>query len=1329
MQKKPATQAPKIGKVATDLLARNRTTNPKSWTNISWSTEWENQNHSKKSVEDTQAIFEEYQKQSDQKAKESRERSDETMDAHILDSYRSFFKDAKSCGQTKANMLGKREAMLRQGFENDQKLINRARPFFDKALNEVYGIDEQPQPQAQQQVIGTTGNRNNPPPKNPQSASQWENHNNPPPPVERNTQSKESMIVSLDLVDVEPYLDIFADQLALSDYDQKMEDISKKWFFKKLFQRTVHRTGRGAYIQSQKEEIKRDVRQQLRDGTLSRNDVIDFVRESDDSILGGNYLDFEKTKELTISDIATKQIIADVINAPDRAIRTAKLKELKSSLERQSNSLLELNQLDASIQRSQNALIRLDLNKTNIGLNIFDIGRIGNERGEDAMKDQVPRSGISRFLNKIDQKIGNAGPIASRISGILRHPTTAAIAATAAVTAGTFSFNTITKALTFWLIPWATLWGVLAAQRSKREELDRQVLVARGQTTLDARKENKLLTEKQRELDALINRHSATAMYLTIMDWSLLLEERQETARWYLAKRESTKTTGINWLTYDGESGSTEQNTRILLAIRSWELGGIDWYKTPHHAQNIEEKITYLNESAQKVYKKREEFARKYGNMEGLKFAAIGYGVGLGIGGVLAWVQWAYHGIMGDMSSLPATTPATSVVTPIHTQSIAPLSHVDRIWMDNNTSAFDGNELRLWKANGGGFEISHMFWHSSSHSNLSDIVRSGDVVGLVTVQGKVYEVALDASGKMLPGAELSNVLNSSSFQSLEIAKHVWGKYEIFASINGDGTGVLTPTVTDPLPTPIPTPIPEPSASWLDKLKYIVMPFGGNKYHETTKWEKGKRIKIPPMPKPIPPSEEPESDHDSTPVPPVEPTPIPPTAPVPPAPPLLESPKDPSSDMVMKEHEKDLRTKLDELFGRRRDFHNRSEKDGPHETRSKDVFQLDEKILWIQDELRALWVKDIPTWNDYIKKNTVGPIPKAGKKDITETSTASDKSPEKDIDTIYGDRISKLITSWDVVRDKAWIPRIGFIDSNRPYIVMKTKNGMAVPFYRSSKGTSGKEKGKWFPFFGLSQADWVIKWNKAQHDNDYFSPEIKRLSKLVNENLDYPHSIDTDDMRKSHPFDSFDSRKSRYNSYGIFDLKRSKPINNKDKNALPYIQEYVDKINGVSSVGIPTWVVPTLASTKGMDDEKLAKDAPSSLETPLEWTMKIKSPKILAFEAQIKENIAKIGIVWWKTAERFNREILGDIAELEGRNIGEYQIDVDGNVVRESLAIKSPQVLAFEAQIKENIAKIGTITSRQTIEKFNREILGDIAQIEKRSVSEYSYDEQGNVIRK
>lgn len=69
-----------------------------------------------------------------------------------------------------------------------------------------------------------------------------------------------------------------------------------------------------------------------------------------------------------------------------------------------------------------------------------------------------------------------------------------------------------------------------------------------------------------------------------------------------------------------------------------------------------------------------------------------------------------------------------------------------------------------------------------------------------------------------------------------------------------------------------------------------------------------------------------------------PEPIPPTPPSPP-----ESPTDSSDDKEKEEREKYLRTKLDELFGRRRDFHNRSGKDGPHETRSRDIFQLDEKI--------------------------------------------------------------------------------------------------------------------------------------------------------------------------------------------------------------------------------------------------------------------------------------------------------------------------------------------------------------------------------------------------
>lgn len=95
----------------------------------------------------------------------------------------------------------------------------------------------------------------------------------------------------------------------------------------------------------------------------------------------------------------------------------------------------------------------------------------------------------------------------------------------------------------------------------------------------------------------------------------------------------------------------------------------------------------------------------------------------------------------------------------------------------------------------------------------------------------------------------------------------------------------------------------------------------------------------------------ESDHSDDPIPPVEPIPTPtpdPVSPSSPPPPTVPI-KDSSDDMDGKErekveHEKDLRTKLDELFGRRRDFDNRSGKEGPHETHSEDHRYLDRKIL-------------------------------------------------------------------------------------------------------------------------------------------------------------------------------------------------------------------------------------------------------------------------------------------------------------------------------------------------------------------------------------------------
>ena len=56
------------------------------------------------------------------------------------------------------------------------------------------------------------------------------------------------------------------------------------------------------------------------------------------------------------------------------------------------------------------------------------------------------------------------------------------------------------------------------------------------------------------------------------------------------------------------------------------------------------------------------------------------------------------------------------------------------------------------------------------------------------------------------------------------------------------------------------------------------------------------------------------------------------------------------------------------------------------------------------------MKDAPTWDDYLKKHTVGPVLKSTKKDEIEGNKTPEKTPEKDIDSIYGDRISTLIAS-------------------------------------------------------------------------------------------------------------------------------------------------------------------------------------------------------------------------------------------------------------------------------------------------------------------------------
>lgn len=65
------------------------------------------------------------------------------------------------------------------------------------------------------------------------------------------------------------------------------------------------------------------------------------------------------------------------------------------------------------------------------------------------------------------------------------------------------------------------------------------------------------------------------------------------------------------------------------------------------------------------------------------------------------------------------------------------------------------------------------------------------------------------------------------------------------------------------------------------------------------------------------------------------------------------------------------------------------------------------------------------------------------------------------------------------------------------------NGVTVPFYISSQGTSGKQAGKWYPFFGLNSRGWLIKGSLEQMENGYGVPEIKAMQERLNNEMMVP----------------------------------------------------------------------------------------------------------------------------------------------------------------------------------------------------------------------------------
>jgi len=108
--------------------------------------------------------------------------------------------------------------------------------------------------------------------------------------------------------------------------------------------------------------------------------------------------------------------------------------------------------------------------------------------------------------------------------------------------------------------------------------------------------------------------------------------------------------------------------------------------------------------------------------------------------------------------------------------------------------------------------------------------------------------------------------------------------------------------------------------------------------------------------------------------------------------------------------------------------------------------------------------------------------KGSKRGKNPTEPDSMELKEELLSLEYTDRLPLLL-------EKGLITDIGAVHGKRIFITANI-NGVAIPFYRSSKGTSGKKQGNWYPIFGFGVntagsmfgseiGDWVIKGNLQQ----------------------------------------------------------------------------------------------------------------------------------------------------------------------------------------------------------------------------------------------------------
>lgn len=130
---------------------------------------------------------------------------------------------------------------------------------------------------------------------------------------------------------------------------------------------------------------------------------------------------------------------------------------------------------------------------------------------------------------------------------------------------------------------------------------------------------------------------------------------------------------------------------------------------------------------------------------------------------------------------------------------------------------------------------------------------------------------------------------------------------------------------------------------------------------------------------------------------------------------------------------------------------------------------------------------------------------------------------------------------------------------RPIVSLPVKNNVNIAFYRSFEGSSSKQKGNWYPVFGLGKEDWFIKGNTASGNEGYGVPEIKQKMDKLNslfQNLEPNKIISILTQNYGKPIPSSTLMENTYGELGIKPNLNSGAI----LDVFNHIEKILEKLN-------------------------------------------------------------------------------------------------------------------------------------------------------------------------